>query len=211
MLTEAIRRKGIEDNTIFVFTSDHGDMLGSRRKFAKQWPYDESILVPFVIRYPGKVHGARQIQAPLIVVDIMPTLLRLAEVEVPRTVQGSDFSGCILGNGEGPPPDGALIMCVSPFLTPPSMGIREYRGIRTSRYTYARVMEGPWLLFDNEKDPYQEDNLVNNPDYSKIREHLENKLQTLLDLSGDEFLSAEQERFRRGIFIVKDDDAIPTY
>ena len=70
-------------------------------------------------------------------------------------------------------------------------GGREYRGVRTERYTYARDLRGPWLLFDNKQDPYQLNNLINNPGYSEIQKELDEELRGLLKKTGDEFRKAE--------------------
>ncbi|MFC1453910.1 sulfatase [Verrucomicrobiota bacterium] len=210
-LLSCIEDKGIRDNTIFLFTSDHGDMLGSHRKYHKQWPYDESILVPCLLRYPKKLRDSNEVNLPFNVVDIMPTLLGLADVPVPESVEGYDFTNYLTtGKVTEETPDAALFMIISPFLSSPSWGMREYRGIRTSRYTYTRMIQGPWMLFDNQKDPYQENNLINIPEYESIQKKLDSKLNELLNKTGDDFQEAEVHRERLGIFIVKDDDAIPT-
>ena len=65
----------------------------------------------------------------------------------------------------------------------------EYRGVRSKQYTYVRKLDGPWLLFDNTADPYQQNNLVNNPDYSKLKEKLDKALNQKLLETNDEFLS----------------------
>ncbi len=211
-LLACLDRKGISDNTIFMFTSDHGDMLGSHRKYHKQWPYDESILVPCLLRYPDKIKKPEKVDVPFNAVDIMPTLLGLAGVPVPDCVEGTDFTELVTtGIKTEDVPDAALFMIVSPFLSNPSWGMREYRGVRTSRYTYTRMLQGPWMLFDNQEDPYQEHNLINNPEYAAIQAELDTKLNQLLEKTGDDFQESEVHRHRLGIFVVKDDDAIPTW
>ena len=67
-------------------------------------------------------------------------------------------------------------------------GGREYRGLRTRRYTYVRSLDGPWLLFDNQADPYQLTNLVDRPECSPTRAELDALLQRKLDAHGDQFL-----------------------
>ncbi|MHC4351554.1 MAG: sulfatase-like hydrolase/transferase, partial [Planctomycetota bacterium] len=91
-LLKTIRDSGIEDNTIFVFTSDHGDMLRSHGQTKKQKPWDESVRVPFLVRYPA-AHGkkGRQIDMPVNTPDIMPTLLGLSGIDIPESVEGRDF------------------------------------------------------------------------------------------------------------------------
>ncbi len=189
-LLETIRRVGIEKDTIFVFTSDHGDMLGSRGQMKKQRPWDESIRVPFLLRYPAVTGGkGRTIEMPINAPDIMPTLLGLSGIEIPDTVEGTDFSDIVRGKTE-PDDNAALISCPSPFgQWSRDKGGREYRGVRTRRYTYVRDLNGPWLLYDNLKDPYQLENLVNNPRYAKLQNKLEELLNQKLKETNDEFLS----------------------
>ena len=67
-------------------------------------------------------------------------------------------------------------------------GGKEYRGLRTKRYTYVRDREGPWLLYDNDADPYQLRNLADDPEHLNLRDELEKRLQKKLDQQRDEFL-----------------------
>ena len=159
-LLGAIEKSGLADNTIFVFTSDHGDMLGSQGMSRKQKPWDESIMVPFLVRYPaGLGSKPRTIDMPINTPDIMPTLLGLSGIGVPKGVEGQDFSDVLAGRSK-PANDAALITCPSPFGEWHRGQGREYRGVRTRRYTYVRDLKGPWLLYDNRADPFQLNNLV---------------------------------------------------
>jgi arylsulfatase A-like enzyme len=180
---------GLADNTILVFTSDHGDMLCSQGARNKQQPWDESIRVPFLIRWPAAFGpNARQIDMPFGTPDIMPTLLGLCGLDVPATVQGRDHSPVLRGK-TGPDNDAALIMCPQPFgQWTRKIGGREYRGVRTRRYTCARDLNGPWLLYDNAADPYQLNNLVNKPEHADVQKELEAILTRKLKETGDEFL-----------------------
>ena len=190
-LQETIRKEGLEDNTVFVFTSDHGDMLHSHGLEKKQKPWDESIRIPFLLKYPGLLKPS-EIAIPFGTPDIMPTLLGLSRIDVPETVEGNDFSGYLLGKGE-PEIEAALIMCPVPFHQwSRERGGKEYRGIRTRRYTYVKDLQGPWLLYDNQEDPYQINNLVSDPEYSQLMEKLDTLLQVLLQKSNDEFLPADE-------------------
>ncbi len=184
-----LKRLDLLENTILVFTSDHGDMLGSHGESRKQRPWDESIMVPFIVHWPaGLGSNAKTIVAPINTPDIMPTLLGLCGIDVPATVEGSDRSKLILGRK----PDGdgaALITCVSPFGEwKRANGGREYRGIRTTRYTFVRTLDGPWLLNDNRTDPYQQNNLCNKPQHTDLQKRLDAQLQAELRRTNDEFL-----------------------
>ena len=188
-----IKDCGIEENTIFVFTSDHGDMLYSHNMTKKQKPWEESVRVPFLICYP-EAHGkkGKEIDMPINTPDIMPTLLGLSGIDIPKSVEGRDFSGVIRGS-QSPDNDAALISCPVPFHQwGYRRGGREFRGVRTRRYTYTRDLNGPWLLYDNQMDPHQLRNLCNDPEYAKVRRELEKMLAQKLKETNDEFLSGPE-------------------
>lgn len=191
-LLATLDETGEAKNTIVVFTSDHGDMIGSQGEQRKQRPWDESIRVPFLLRYPN-AHGSTgtTITTPLNSPDILPTLLGLSDIEIPESVEGRDFSPSIR-SGESPPDAPTLIACISPFGEwVRKNGGKEYRGVRTARYTFAIDQKGSWLLYDNETDPYQMKNLVNRPDYSGLQSRLEQQLFKLLKERDDAFLSGD--------------------
>ena len=191
-LVEALRESGELENTILVYTSDHGDMLHSRGQLKKQRPWDESIRVPFLVRCPSSFKvKPRRLDAPINTPDIMPTLLSLAGVEVPASVEGEDFAGVIRGTRRLED-NHALITCPSPFgQWTRAQGGREYRGLRTRRYTYTRSLDGPWELFDNQEDPFQQKNLIGSPRHHALRDELEDKLKARLTATGDDFASGE--------------------
>ena len=187
-IVDAIDKAGIKDNTILVFTSDHGDMLNSHGQQKKQRPWDESVRVPFLIRYPKKLGTkGKTIDMPFGTPDIMPTLLSMCDINIPKGVEGDDYSPVLAG--KVPPPDNAaLIECASPFgQWLRTNGGKEFRGIRTKRYTYVRDLNGPWLLYDNQNDPYQQNNLVNSPQTESLQKNLDNKLTEKLKEHGDQF------------------------
>jgi arylsulfatase A-like enzyme len=189
-LLATVKNCGIEENTIFVFTSDHGDMLYSHGEIKKQKPWDESLLVPFMLRYPKKLGTSQKvIEMPINTPDIMPTLLGLSGIEIPATVEGSDYSKIITGE-EKAGNEAVLIQCPVPFHQwNYGVGGREYRGVRTNRFTYVRDLNGPWLLYDNLEDSYQMNNLIGTDEMIFIQSDLENQLQKLLLKTNDEFLT----------------------
>ena len=184
---------GLADDTILVFTSDHGDMIGSQGNQRKQRPWDEAIRVPFLIRYPRLLgRQAKKITLPINTPDIMPTLLGLCGIDSPNTVEGTNRTDLIAGRtADGD--EAALIACPSPFGEwTRKKGGREYRGVRTRRYTYVRTLDGPWLLYDNQTDPYQMNNLVGKPECAALEAELEAKLTARLAEMNDEFLPGAQ-------------------
>lgn len=190
-LRQTLKETGLDENTIFIFTSDHGDMLGSHGARNKQQPYDESIRIPMLIRWPaGLGPQARALDARVRLDDLMPTLLGLCKLPIPSTVEGLDFSGYLRGAPD--PSDGAvLIGCPAPFgQWSRNRGGREYRGVRTARYTYVRDLNGPWLLFDNQTDPYQQNNLVGQPAHASLQAELDALLHRKLRETHDDFQPA---------------------
>lgn len=194
-ILQQISESGIEDNTILVFTSDHGDMVGSRGMMYKSNPWDESILVPFLLRYPDAINSHRMLEMPIGTPDILPTLLGLCGINTDVEFEGSDFSAILLGK-EDEFDNASLI-------TNPTKNVvkREFRGVRTSRYTYVEDLEGPWLLYDNEKDPFQFTNLVEQEGNETLKAELKGKLKVALELANDEFLPEQDYLERFGVYI----------
>lgn len=189
ILLDGIREAGMEENTILVVTSDHGDMRSSQALQTKCFPFDESIRVPFLIRGPGITPG--RCPVPIDAPDIMPTLLSLCGLEIPETVEGRDWSPEILGAREANAEDAAFLNMAVAFTELQFNDMRAYRGLRNRRYTYVRNLDGPWLLYDNETDPYQMNNLIGRPESAALQARLEAKLREMLHQRGDDFLPGE--------------------
>lgn len=153
-IVKAIEENGLAENTIVVFTSDHGNCLGCHDQPTKNNHYEESMRVPFMIRWPGKI-PARHDDLLLGTPDIMPTLLGLMgrTADIPKDVEGTSFAPLFLG-GEMKRPESQLYFR-APFATP------EFgeRGVRTHRYTLVinkRAGNPPvTVLRDNQEDPFQ--------------------------------------------------------
>ncbi|MFC2097851.1 glycosyl hydrolase, partial [Bacteroidota bacterium] len=191
-LIKKIKELGLMKNTIIVFTSDHGEMMGAHgvRPRSKQVAWDESVHVPFLISYPGigKQKGTVE-HTPITTPDILPSLLGFANIPVPNTIEGEDLSGFIKS------PDketdrSALFMNVCPF-TAENYNI-EYRGIRTNEFSYVRTLQGPSMLFNHITDPYQLNNLLGKEEYKELEILLEKKLQKTLRKIGDENFKARE-------------------
>ncbi|GAB2534974.1 sulfatase [Spirosoma aerophilum] len=188
-LQAALKGAKLDENTIFLFTSDHGDMLYSHDQINKQKPWDESIRVPFLLKYPaGLSRKGRTLDVPITLTDVMPTVLSLSGQTIPASVQGKDVAGLIRKPRAPRPDDAAMIACIVPFHQwNYGKGGREFRGIRTARYTYVRDLKGPWLLYDNLQDPYQLMNLANTLPMAKIQKQLEAILTKKLQGAHDNF------------------------
>ena len=189
-LLQTVRDEGIEEDTIFIYTSDHGDMLWSQGQQRKQRPWDESILVPFLLSYPALLGTqGKQVSIPFNSPDIMPTLLGLCGIPIPPAVEGINYAPYLLGETREYN-EAALIECIQAFgeWYPPYFPLaREYRGVRTERYTYVRDLNGPWLLYDNLEDPYQTKNLCGMQSHQELQARLDEILHKMLKERGDDF------------------------
>jgi len=206
-LIDAVNNEGLFNNTIIIFTSDHGDMHGSHGVYKKQWPWNEAVKVPFIIRYPNSQPIQKTIQTPINVIDIMPTLLGLSGLNIPDSVDGVDHSKLLM-TGQDKQIESVLIMNPCPFSIgdsrgedqyPNYKGMRfEYRGVISNTFTYVRTIDQPWLLFNNIDDPFQMNNLINKSIYTDTQKRMEKLLSYHLTKIGDEFLPREKyyERFQ---------------
>jgi arylsulfatase A-like enzyme len=198
-LLDTLAASGRDRDTIVIFTSDHGDMLGSQGQFRKYRPWAESIRVPFLVRHPDGA-GPGTDTTPIDTPDLMPTLLTLCGASAPKgMMHGRDFSRTIL---DGTPSgiEDALLALYLPFHEwSYECGGREYRGLHTARHTYARTLTGPWLLYDNTNDPWQQRNLIAEPAQAALVAELDARLTARLRVVGDDFAPGN-EIIRRGNF-----------
>ena len=185
---DKIEELGIGDNTIVVFTTDHGEQFMSQGRIYKLTFYNESAHIPLFIRYPkGGVTGRRSdvcINTP----DLMPTLLSLMGMkkDIPREVEGMDLCEVLRGK-DGPEPPYAFLQGMGH--TYQWIDGFEWRCIRSKDYCYAKYLrDGSEHLFDQRNDPFQLHDLVEDPAYAEVLETYRNLLQQQLTDLGDAFM-----------------------
>lgn len=182
-LRSAIKELGIEKDTVFVFTSDHGEMFGAHGRHAKNIFYDEAVRVPFLIEWPGHIPAGKK-DFCFNTVDIMPTLLSLMGLKYPEEVEGEDLSQCLTSDADNTNP--SLMMGTGPTAI---FGIgKEWRAVRDKRFTYAvyRIDKSEYL-FDNQSDPYQVRNLAHNPEFKEQKARLKAYMYEKMKEIGDDF------------------------
>jgi len=189
-------------NTIVVYTSDHGTMLGSHWLSGKRLPLDEACRVPFLLRYPGVVPVNCSSDVLLSAIDLFPSLCGLAGASVPAHCEGRDLSASIRGSA-APGPESALLMHVQKANADTQAGEKLaplFRGLRTERLTYAVADDGRWCLYDNREDPYQLRNLIDEPAQARTVEALDELLAQSLVRAHDPFPLSEirQRRSKHG-------------
>ncbi|MDA3961237.1 MAG: sulfatase [Planctomycetota bacterium] len=155
-ILQSLDDNGLRDDTIVIFTADHGCSLGSHDNRHKSIWYDESLLVPFLARWPGHIAARHDSELLLSVPDIAPTLLELSghAAAIPATVTGTSQAARFL-SAAAPVPSSALYQ-----LMPASDPASGRRGVRTASHTMVIDLgfDGgtpATYLHDNEADPYQ--------------------------------------------------------
>jgi arylsulfatase A-like enzyme len=164
-LLDGLEERGLDEDTIVVFTSDHGDMMGGRGRYGKGVPFEESIHVPLLMRYPGEIEGGRRSESVVNLIDLMPTLLGLCDLPVPETVQGEDRSAH--ARGEAPASSDATYLEGNiPFDD-------AWRAVRTDEHMLAVDRNlNTTHLYDTAADPYQQENLAGEDDAADLEDDL---------------------------------------
>jgi len=198
-LLDYLDKNGLTENTIVVYTSDQGFFLGEHGWFDKRMMYEESINMPFVIRYPKAIRP-KQINKDIITnADFAPTFLEMAGIKIPASMQGKSF----FSNAKGKTPASWRKSFYYRYWmnneiyhkTVAHYGIRtaDYKLIfyyghplgKTGSSNYAAAYIPEWELFDLNKDPQEMKNEYNNPQYAKVIASLKKELLKLKKQSGD--------------------------
>jgi arylsulfatase A-like enzyme len=191
-LLQTLDELQLTEDTIVVFTSDHGEMFGSQGRRAKNIFYEEAARVPFVARWNKHIPAGTVSDACLNSVDVMPTLLALMELPTPKTAEGMDLSHLALGR-PGPEPDAAYMQSLAP--TANFADGHEWRALRDRQYTYAIYRrDGRELLFDHQADPFQQKDLSTDAAHAATLAHYREKLNAWMKERNDTFESASWYR-----------------
>jgi N-acetylglucosamine-6-sulfatase len=161
-LVRALKRSGQLDNTVIVYTSDNGYLLGEHGQFDnKRFAYEESIRVPLVVRYPKAVAPGTRVEALALNVDVAPTLLELAGAEPLEKVHGRSLLP-LLG---GRPAAWRESFLAEYFLEKVAPRTPAWQAVRTARWKYIRYteLEGMDELYDLAADPHEMRNLIDDP------------------------------------------------
>jgi arylsulfatase A-like enzyme len=188
------------DNTIVVYTSDHGDMMGSHGFGGKRLPWEESCRVPFIVRYPGVTPPDKTSPGLLSTIDLYPSLCGIAGIAPPSHCMGRDLSAAMRGR-TARFPESSFLMHIRKENA--SGGVDNpaplFRGVRTDRHTYAVAEDGRWLLYDNRADPFQTHNLIDDPATAKLRRDLDGLTLDWLKAAGDPFPYEATRQKRSGL------------
>ncbi|HEY3129927.1 MAG TPA: sulfatase [Acidobacteriota bacterium] len=176
-LLDYLDQAGLKNNTIVVYTSDQGFFLGDHNWFDKRFMYEESLRMPFLIRFPGKIQPGTINNDMILNVDFAPTFLEYAGVPVPGDMQGRSIVPLLRG---GKPKGWRTSMYYRYYHYPQDHRVQPHYGIRTERYKliyFNKINE--WELFDLKKDPREMNSVYNDPDYARVIKKLKIELYRL--------------------------------
>jgi arylsulfatase A-like enzyme len=186
-----LREEGLSDDTLVVYTSDHGSMLGSQGHTHKQRPWAESAMVPMIMAQPDSIPEGQENGTLFSLLDLASTLLGALGMPIPEAMQGADLSRCAT---EGVTVDNRILYLADLITTDQAdhYGVKPWRGVKSERYTYACDVRGEWLLYDDEADPYQLNNLISDPAYAVVRADLRAAMNVDMARFGDTLLDVPE-------------------
>ena len=190
---------GLSGNTMVIYTADQGFYLGEHGWFDKRFIYEESLRMPFLVRYPGKIEAGSVNSDIITNIDFAPTILGAAGIDAPEEVQGKSFYRNLLGQT---PAEWQKSMYYHYYEFPYWHHVQPHYGIRNQRYKLAHFYYNidVWEFFDLEKDPDELTNQIHNPDYADIIGQMKEELHKLMiryrnDKTLDEFRAITDKDF----------------
>lgn len=162
-LMDSLRERGTLDNTLIVFTSDNGYFHLEHRRWDKRLAYEESLRIPMIAVYPGKIEPGSTVSEMVANVDFAPTILNYVGLPVPEHMQGLDMKPLL----EGRSVDWRDVFFYE-YWTDLVHSIPSMRAVRGERFKLINYPELDDIdeLYDLENDPHEMTNLVKNPDYA---------------------------------------------
>ena len=193
-LFKHLEETGQMDNTVIIYTGDQGFMLGEHDYQDKRWMYEESMRMPFLVRYPKTVKAGQNFDTIIENVDYAPTMLDFAGAAIPQSVQGRSFKSLLeTGEEAGDWKKAAYYrywMHMAHHDNPAHLGMRtkRYKLIYFYGCNYQGGYQTPagWELYDMKNDPHETKNLYHNPKHAKLAQSLKGWLAKVRKRVGDD-------------------------
>ena len=194
-----LKENGLDKNTIVIYSSDQGFYLGDHGLFDKRFMYEESLRMPFLVRYPEKIKPGTICNDIITNVDFAPTILEMAGIKSPKDVQGKSFFNNLMGKT---PKSWQKSMYYHYYEFPFWHHVQPHYGIRSERYKLIHFYYNIdlWEFYDLKSDPDEINNCINNPVYSSIIAQMKKNLKAQMrkvgnDKSLDEFRKISDTNF----------------
>lgn len=182
-LMDYLKEKGLDKNTIVIYTSDQGFYLGEHGWFDKRFMYEPSFRTPLIVKWPQVIKPGSKSNDMVMNMDLAETLLDAAHVKIPEDMQGRSMLPIWQGKT---PDDWRKYVYYHYYESGGEHNVAKHVGVRSDRYKLINYYEnGDWELYDLQKDPHELNNVYNNPDYKQIQDSLKNELQVQMKKFND--------------------------
>lgn len=168
-ILDALTYLGLADNTMIIYTSDHGEMAGEKGAWQKTLFFDASAKVPLIVRYPSRFANGRQIEEPTGLIDLFPTICELAQVAIPEQCEGVSLMPLL---------DGGMLERDGIYCESTILGAHELAGcmMRSGPWKYCYYLDGSEELYYMEEDASESNNLSADNRFASIREQLRRRV-----------------------------------
>src|SRR5690625_3428927 len=180
-----LERENLLENTIVIYAGDQGFFLGGKGWVDKRWIYEESMRMPLIVHWPDGVEPGSSDQHLVQTLDLAPTILEPAGVDVPAELRRGSRVGRLRGATASDWRDAAYYHY---YEGPPMVHrVARHYGLRRERYTPAHFPDhGEWELFDLEQDPEQLQSVYGDPAYEDVQQQLKTRLAELQEQYEDD-------------------------
>lgn len=170
-LMDTLEYLGLAEDTIMIYSSDHGEMAGEHGAWQKSLFFDASARVPLIVRWPGQIPGGRRCTCPVGLIDIFPTLCEAAQIDIPEKCEGESIMPLLKGDG--------VLERESIFSESVIINMPEHAGcmIRTDKWKYCRYLDKGEELYNMLDDPDEWNNLAGDNRYHDLKECLRKKVE----------------------------------
>ncbi|MGY5849948.1 sulfatase family protein [Salegentibacter sp. F14] len=178
-ILDYLEETGLDQNTIIVYTTDQGFYLGEKGFFDKRFMYEESLAMPMLMQYPKEIKAGTEINSLTQNLDFAPTFLDFAGAEIPSAMQGRSLRQLV--NQTSGEKDFRNAIYYHYYDFPAFHMVKRHYGVRTQRYKLMHFYDDIdfWEMYDLKKDPEEENNIYNHPDYADIQQKMHSKLDSL--------------------------------
>ena len=177
-LQKTLKKLGLDKNTIVIYCSDQGFYIGDHGWYDKRWMYDESLKMPFIVKWPGVTKPGSRNTDLIQNLDYAQTFLELAGAKIPEDMQGKSLVPLLKGNTAK---DWRKSIYYHYYEYPSVHMVPRHNGIRTKRYKLMHFyqFENEWELYDLKNDPDELNNLYDDPKHAKLQKMMKTKLEKL--------------------------------
>ena len=180
-LMKYLDKEGISKDTLVIYCGDQGFYMGEHGMYDKRWIFEESLRMPLIMKWPGKIPAGTRNNTMVQNIDYAPTIVSAAGADTPEnmnTFQGISLLPTAFTNKKPDQWRDAIYYCF--YENPGEHNAPRHDGIRTDRYTLSYIWTSDeWMLFDMQKDPMQMKNVINDPAYKTTAEQLKKRYQEL--------------------------------